>query len=517
VSDITGFLALTKTQRAEVETSVAAASCGGSSEGNSVVRKNTVGIVVAKDEAKPEGDGGEGASKRARAASTSGGGGVKTEEGTTGEEEGKATSTPARRASRRGAAPDTDAIPLVKVTAAAARAAAKSTATAAADPPGDGLTEFEREREERIARNKERMVALNIGQLAAEVSSHGAAGKREGPIQRGIGAKRQRPPKEEPGPVRRSLRAAKIAPDAALAGGVDYERRDGTVILTNGMTADGGSGGGDVDKGPSRPTGDIPLDSANGSEGADEAFVRFLRHSMCAPIAAAALFTPGGFLTSTLFAASLSGASSTSCASLVSARMALRDESVAKVTPRGVTHLDFAPYDPAGPLVAAAGDKDGNVGLWRVDQLSAESSAAEAGDGSEDGVLFYRPHGSYISHLKWGRGGLAGRLITCAYDGVVRALDAEKGMFTEIFASTDGDEFSGCDVTADGRTAYLVDNGGNLHVVDVRAGKLTAPAVELHGKKINTVHLEPGSERLIATSCGDQTVCVWDVRNTGGV
>jgi hypothetical protein len=481
------------------------------------VRKNTVGIVVAKDEAKPEGDGGEGASKRARAASTSGGGGVKTEEGTTGEEEGKATSTPARRASRRGAAPDTDAIPLVKVTAAAARAAAKSTATAAADPPGDGLTEFEREREERIARNKERMVALNIGQLAAEVSSHGAAGKREGPIQRGIGAKRQRPPKEEPGPVRRSLRAAKIAPDAALAGGVDYERRDGTVILTNGMTADGGSGGGDVDKGPSRPTGDIPLDSANGSEGADEAFVRFLRHSMCAPIAAAALFTPGGFLTSTLFAASLSGASSTSCASLVSARMALRDESVAKVTPRGVTHLDFAPYDPAGPLVAAAGDKDGNVGLWRVDQLSAESSAAEAGDGSEDGVLFYRPHGSYISHLKWGRGGLAGRLITCAYDGVVRALDAEKGMFTEIFASTDGDEFSGCDVTADGRTAYLVDNGGNLHVVDVRAGKLTAPAVELHGKKINTVHLEPGSERLIATSCGDQTVCVWDVRNTGGV
>ena len=42
------------------------------------------------------------------------------------------------------------------------------------------------------------------------------------------------------------------------------------------------------------------------------------------------------------------------------------------------------------------GDKDGNVGLWRVDQLSGESSAAEAaeeGDGSEDGVLYYRPHG----------------------------------------------------------------------------------------------------------------------------
>jgi hypothetical protein len=27
--------------------------------------------------------------------------------------------------------------------------------------------------------------------------------------------------------------------------------------------------------------------------------------------------------------------------------------------------------------------------------------------------------GSYICHVKWGRGGLGGRLITCAYDGAV--------------------------------------------------------------------------------------------------
>lgn len=110
---------------------------------------------------------------------------------------------------------------------------------------------------------------------------------------------------------------------------------------------------------------------------------------------------------------------------------------------------------------------------------------------------------------------MAGRLITCAYDGAVRALDAEKGVFTELFASGDNDEFSGCDVTADGRTAYAVDNRGNLHVVDARSGKLAAPAVGLHDKKINTVHVEPGAERQLATSCGDQTVCVWDVRHAG--
>ena len=110
---------------------------------------------------------------------------------------------------------------------------------------------------------------------------------------------------------------------------------------------------------------------------------------------------------------------------------------------------------------------------------------------------------------------MAGRLITCAYDGAMRTLDAEKGVFTELFASEEDDEFSGCDVTAAGRTAYLVDNRGNFHVVDARSGKMAAPAVSLHEKKINTVHVEPGAERLVATSCGDQTVKVWDVRNVG--
>ena len=43
----------------------------------------------------------------------------------------------------------------------------------------------------------------------------------------------------------------------------------------------------------------------------------------------------------------------------------------------------MAPYDPDGPLLVAAGDKDGNIGLWRVDNEDA-SVSKEEGDGSED-------------------------------------------------------------------------------------------------------------------------------------
>jgi hypothetical protein len=81
----------------------------------------------------------------------------------------------------------------------------------------------------------------------------------------------------------------------------------------------------------------------------------------------------GAHLTAADFTASLNGggggrggksASSsyypTSTPRLASAKLALTDEAVAKVTPRGVTHLDMAPYDPSGPLVVAAG-----VGLYK--------------------------------------------------------------------------------------------------------------------------------------------------------
>ncbi len=36
--------------------------------------------------------------------------------------------------------------------------------------------------------------------------------------------------------------------------------------------------------------------------------------------------------------------------------------------------------------------------------------------------------------------------------------------------------------------------------------------ISLHEKKINTIHLEPGSEQLLVTSVGNGTVALWDAR-----
>ena len=46
-------------------------------------------------------------------------------------------------------------------------------------------------------------------------------------------------------------------------------------------------------------------------------------------------------------------------------------------------------------------------------------------------------------------------------------------------------------------------------------------AINLHDKKVNTLHLEPAGERELASSCSDGSLAVWDVRKltsaAGGV
>ena len=115
-------------------------------------------------------------------------------------------------------------------------------------------------------------------------------------------------------------------------------------------------------------------------------------------------------------------------------KLTLRDVDVAKCVPKGVTHLDFS-HDES-MLLVASGDKEGHIGLWRVDEMPDEED--EDGD---DGVLYYRAHGAYISHCKWGHGALRGKLFTCAYDGAVRVLDPQAGAFQETVYSEE-DEFS---------------------------------------------------------------------------
>ena len=378
-------------------------------------------------------------------------------------------------------------------------------ASESSDAGDDGLTAFERERVTRIARNKARMEALNIKTLreASELGARANEKNRPAPSARGIAKKRVREREDVISTVlRRSSRARNIAPE--LAHGVERERRDGTVVLADGATY---HRSGELTAAPSRARrgGELPMKSENGDERADAAFIEMLKTSMGK------------------YAKTPAKPATASVDDMVRNKLKLRESDVAKCTPKGVTHLDFSPDDSM--LLLAAGDKEGHVCLWRVDGARSTSSSSsikteiktEHRDddddddvGDDDGVLYYKAHGGYISHCKWGRGALRGKLLTSAYDGAVRVLDPERGVFQETVYS-DEDEFSACDQFSHGNAALVCDNVGNLHQLDLRTGKFTAPSLNIHEKKINTVHVDPGNENMFATST-HQLVSVWDVR-----
>lgn len=193
---------------------------------------------------------------------------------------------------------------------------------------------------------------------------------------------------------------------------------------------------------------------------------------------------------------------------------------VSKVVPDRI--YSVACHPSPSTLVVCAGDKQGHVGLWNVDQIGEESN-------DTDGVHLFKPHNRVVTHLEWNRAGTS--LISASYDGSVRLFDIQTQKFDEIFATYDDDaSFKGTlgfgldqgygywtqyacmdSRSADDRCLFLSTSKGTVMHVDLRSkGKITFHQ-ELSEKKINSVSLHPDGN-ILATAGLDCTVKLWDLR-----
>ena len=382
------------------------------------------------------------------------------------------------------------------------------------------LTAYEKEREIRLQKNRARMEALNIRQLASEMMTTTERQQRgtTGPSQRGLRKKEKRA--KEPVVLRRSGR--RTGGVAELAGGIDQERRDGSIVLADGRMITQGSGGLETrEEEKKKGAGEAILsltvtanektktvkvelsskfiskcESTKGDDESDAKFIEYLHRT-----------TRGIKTTKTK-------TNMTSLKSLLSAKtLDLKEDDVAKCTERAVTHADFHPS--TSEIILASGDKDGNVSLWRVDDEDEDTH----------GVYCFKPHSQYVSHVKFGNGnGIIGsNLLSCAYDGHVWMLDSERGEFLELFSGAEHDiEFASMETNVDGNVIYGGDNDGMLNLIDLRAStKKLAAQFALGEKRINTVSFNTNDLCSIATSSamrkGGGEICVWDLRKVCGI
>lgn len=344
---------------------------------------------------------------------------------------------------------------------------------------GDSLTNFERERLERIRQNKERMKLLNLENMMPVVAEQKV---QKRPVQRkGLEAKRAKT--QEVAPRRRSSRLQGAPADGAEI----VAESKGSVVVGTLSGAEKRQLDGGVSVGASQPAErhskeDLPFESENAEEKDDACILRALNRC--------GRESPGKAPTKSNLAA-----------------CALREEDVAKVTKSACTHLAFMPCHKE--LILAAADKRGNVGIWKVDE-------EEEGF---DGVVQCTPHSQYVSGLAWSSGSGTASLFTASYDGSVRKLDAEKKCFIYEWGDEDM-EYSSMALSpseGDSNILCLGDNQGCLDRIDTRQKKkrIDAAPVLIHNRKVNTVHMDPRAPHLMVTSSTDSTVAVWDMRKFG--
>ncbi|KAG7368653.1 WD repeat-containing protein [Nitzschia inconspicua] len=203
-----------------------------------------------------------------------------------------------------------------------------------------------------------------------------------------------------------------------------------------------------------------------------------------------------------------------------------KEEWVAKVTPDRIYYVTTHPSE--SKLVCCAGDKQGYVGLWDVDTVSTNDN--------NHGVSLFRPHSRPISCLEWLN---HDSMITASYDGSVRRLNVEKGIFEEIFATYDDSDSTYLEDLGDGLdqgsrywTQYVMidprsvgttnpclfvsTSVGDVFHVDLRSSRkgMITFHESVSDKKINTVSLHPNGNTL-ATAGNDGVVRLFDIRRFG--
>ncbi|KAI5958141.1 hypothetical protein CANMA_004295 [Candida margitis] len=158
--------------------------------------------------------------------------------------------------------------------------------------------------------------------------------------------------------------------------------------------------------------------------------------------------------------------------------------------------------------VVAAGDTNGNVGIWAPDATSEEPTTS-----------IFRPHGKNISKILTPSTQLE-KLYSASYDGSVRSLDLNKLTTSEVIYLNDQDVALGVSdinlVREDPNLLYMTTLDGLFCRHDIRTKtKKHTDYLRLHDKKIGGFAINPNNSYQVATASLDRTLRIWDLRKIG--
>lgn len=403
--------------------------------------------------------------------------------------------------------------PVRRAQAAAAAAQAEAVLPSAGD---DGLSQYERERLGRIARNEAFMQSLGLG---GGLAGGTTGGKRAAASQRGVARKKVR--KAPAGPARRSPRIEEertgtkavlvVPPRPALQG--SYSERE-RLTGDHAYRVDGFD---DARVGQPRAAHQAEVAAARvqalRASGADaeaiaeaEADAKVDNEENVQWLADVEKEDAEEQADALRLVARVSNVSTGTRKALTDAaykeslrQMRIRHVDIAKVTKARTYSLAWQPR--ADRLLIASGDVNGQLGLWDVDEEDADKCCWSLS----------RAHSRPVTALYWD----GGSIISGGYDSLVRkcALD-HAPLVSQVVADYYDDDVD--DLThfcLQGDVVWGAHKCGSFSRFDARQAPTSKKLiVDAHGRKCAHVGVRPGHEHQLTTSSNDGSVVVWDVR-----
>jgi WD40 repeat protein len=191
-----------------------------------------------------------------------------------------------------------------------------------------------------------------------------------------------------------------------------------------------------------------------------------------------------------------------------------------KLTPERIYSIAFHPT-PEKALIFA-GDKYGNLGIFDSSQtatIKAEDDEDEDEDTFEPAITTLKPHTGAISAFQFSNTD-PNSVFMASHDTSIRRLDLAKGVAVEVFALSDpdkGDGLTGLQISPqDPNTVYFTTLHGEFGIHDTREGKTRTRTFQLSDKKIGGFTLNPASPHFIVTASLDRYMRLWDLRKING-
>lgn len=185
-----------------------------------------------------------------------------------------------------------------------------------------------------------------------------------------------------------------------------------------------------------------------------------------------------------------------------------------------MTYILFHPSNTKKIIIG--GDRDGETGIWSVDDTIENEDDDDDGLGYNDNdpvITKIKTHGTNIPKFEIRENKLE-EIMSCSYDGSIRALDLNKLIsksvleFDDKYGNVSG--ISDFQFINDNILYFTTLNGefGNLDIREKNNGRRRLNILRLHDKKIGSFAINPKFDKQIVTASLDRTMRVWDIRKT---